>query len=88
MGLYLRGVAPFPSPSALNTLRATLYHEDFDRGPRGRALPRCYTLNDVLVYSCSGHTLTEKQGSRSFLHRQHPNGKTRFLFILAQATEK
>ncbi len=60
MGLNLRGVAPFSSPSALNTLRATLYHEDFDRGPRGRALPRGYTLNDVLVYSCSGHTLTEK----------------------------
>ena len=49
MGLHFRGVAPFPSPSALNTLRATLYQEDFDRRSRGRALPRGYTLNDVLA---------------------------------------
>jgi hypothetical protein len=27
------------------------------------------TLNDVLVYSCSSYTPTEKEGSRSFLLR-------------------
>ena len=42
MGLYLRGVAPFPSPSALNTLNGKLYHEDFNGCARPRALLRLH----------------------------------------------
>ena len=42
MGLYLRGVAPFPSPSALNTLDGKLYHEDFNGCARPRAPSRLH----------------------------------------------
>jgi hypothetical protein len=44
MGLNLRGVASFPSPSALNTLRATLYQEDFDGCARASALAGKFQL--------------------------------------------
>ena len=70
MGLYLRGVAPFPSPSALNTLDGKLYHEDFNGCARPRAPSRLHPY--VLPRGRSllrGYTLTEKGGSRSFLHR-------------------
>ena len=61
-GLIFRGVALFPSPSALNTLCAIPYHKDFERGSaRPRARSRLHPNG--------------KRCSRLFLLRLHPNGK-------------
>jgi len=59
MGLNFRGVALFPSPSALNTLCGILYHEDVDRCARASALAGKFQLtrdtptteNDIRVHS-------------------------------------
>ena len=53
MGLNFRGVALFPSPSALNTLCGILYHEDFDRCARASALAGKFqpTRDEVLLCS-------------------------------------
>jgi hypothetical protein len=78
MGLNFRGVASYPSPSALNTRCGILYHEDFDRCARASALAGKFQLtrdtptteNDIRVHS---------RVAKNFA-----NLKPKFLSILAE----
>ena len=78
MGLYFRGVASYPSPSALNTRCGILYHEDFDRCARASALAGKFQLtrdtpttdNEIRVHS---------RFAKNFA-----NLKPKFLSILAE----
>ncbi len=70
MGLYLRGVASYPSPSALNTLAENFTTKTLT-GARVRAL-------------LCGYTLTKNR--RFSTQPLAPNRKTTFSFLLAQVT--
>jgi len=49
MGLNFRGVALFPSPSALNTLCGILYHKHFERGWGVRAAARSFEVTPSFI---------------------------------------
>ena len=49
MGLNFRGVALYPSPSALNTRCGILYHKDFDGGWGVRAAARSFKVTPSFI---------------------------------------
>jgi hypothetical protein len=89
-GLIFRGVALFPSPSALNTRCGILYHKDFDGGWGVRAAARSFKVTPSFILAevtplpeCPmRNTLPQRVGKRAAAPSLAVRGSRSFLLRL------